>query len=44
MAKKALHWWYNILTPAGRSVFPKPKDVDTIIEYYLDPSQHTWTK
>jgi hypothetical protein len=38
--KKALDWWYNTLTEAGRANFPIPEDNDDIYAYYTNPAEH----
>ena len=40
--KKALNWWYNILTESGRSNFPKPKSNNDILDYYTNPADNIW--
>jgi hypothetical protein len=39
--KKALDWWYNILTNTGRANFPKPKSDGDIYAYYTNPAEFT---
>jgi hypothetical protein len=43
MEQEALNWWNNILTEAGRSQFPIPKDNGDIIMYYNDPAEFCYS-
>ncbi len=39
--EKALNWWYNILSDAGRAQFPTPKFNLDIAAYYEDPAGYS---